>query len=88
MTVTRDEVLEALKTVENPVGGGDIVSAGMVRALTVEDGTVRFVLEVDPKRASALEPARARAEALVKALNGVTNVSAVMTAHSAPAAPP
>ena len=88
MTVTRDEVLEALKTVENPVGGGDIVAAGMVRALTVEDGTVRFVLEVDPKRAGELEPTRARAESLVKALNGVTNVSAVMTAHSAPASPP
>jgi ATP-binding protein involved in chromosome partitioning len=88
MTVTRDEVLEALKMVENPVGDSDIVSAGMVRALTVDDGTVRFVLEVDPKRASALEPARARAEALVKGLDGVTNVSAVMTAHSAPATPP
>ena len=24
MTVTRDEVLEALKTVENPIGGGDM----------------------------------------------------------------
>ncbi len=88
MSVTRDEVLETLKTVDDPLGSGDIVSAGMVRALTVDGGSVRFVLEVDPKRAQELEPARARAEALVKALNGVATVSAVMTAHSAPAAPP
>lgn len=88
MSVTRDDVLEALKQIRDPLGDGDIISAGMVRALTVDEGAVRFVIEVDPKRAAEVEPARAEAEAKLKALAGVASVSAVMTAHSAPVAPP
>ncbi len=85
---TRDTVLEALKQISNPVGGGDIVSAGIVRALNVEDGAVRFVLEIDPAQSERMEPVRAEAEARVKALDGVASVSALMTAHSAKAPPP
>ncbi|MCA0869847.1 Mrp/NBP35 family ATP-binding protein [Seohaeicola saemankumensis] len=84
---TRDAVLEALKQVTDPVGGADIVAAGMVRGLNVEGGTVRFVLEIDPKRAEAMEPVRAEAEARVKALEGITHVSAMLTAHSDKAPP-
>ena len=51
-TLTREQVLGALKAVTTP-DGGDIVSAGIVRALTVESGTVRFVLEIDPAQAEA-----------------------------------
>jgi ATP-binding protein involved in chromosome partitioning len=82
----RDTVLATLKGVALP-GGGDIVSAGMVRALTVDGGAVRFVLEVDPAQASAMETVRAEAEARLTALEGAGTVSVVMTAH-APAAPP
>ncbi|PKP72945.1 MAG: sodium:proton antiporter [Alphaproteobacteria bacterium HGW-Alphaproteobacteria-6] len=91
MSVTREEVLERLRDIADPVGGQDIVSAGLVRALTVEDGpgggAVRFVLEIDPARASAMEPARAAAETMLRALPGVAAVSVVMTAHSAPKPP-
>lgn len=88
MSVTRDAVLTALKTIEDPAGQGDIVASGVMRALNVDDGKVRFVLEIDPAKAQAYEPVQARAEALVKDLPGVSDVSVVMTAHSAPAAPP
>ncbi|MBJ6370423.1 Mrp/NBP35 family ATP-binding protein [Sedimentitalea arenosa] len=84
---TRDAVLAELKQVVDPASGQDIVAAGMVRALSVEDGAVRFVLEVDPARAKAMEPVRADAEARVKALAGIQNVSALMTAHSQKAPP-
>ena len=87
MTLTRETVLDALKTVPNPLTGQDIVAAGMVRALTVEGDVVRFVLEIDPARASAMEPARADAEAKVKAL-GAAQVSVVMTAHAGAPKPP
>ena len=86
--LTRDLVLETLKTVSLPASGQDIVAAGMVRALVVEGGAVRFVLEVDPAQARALEPLRADAEARLKALPGAETVSVVMTAHSAPKPPP
>ncbi len=88
MSLGREEVLEALKTVADPIGGKDIVSAGMVRALTVDGGAVRFVLEIDPARAARMEPARAEAEAKLRALPGVGSVSVVMTAHSAATPPP
>ena len=48
MAATREGVLEALKSITDPVSGSDIVSAGVVRALNVEGETVRFVLEIDP----------------------------------------
>ncbi|MCB2135716.1 MAG: Mrp/NBP35 family ATP-binding protein [Rhodobacteraceae bacterium] len=88
MSLSREQVLAELKAVTEPVRGQDIVSAGMVRALTIEGGTVRFVLEIDPARAKSMEPVRAAAEARLKALAGVDRASVVMTAHAAPSAPP
>lgn len=84
----REAVLEELKQVIDPATGKDVVSSGMMRALTVEEGAVRFVLEIDPARAEAMEPVRADAEARVRALGGVTQVSAMLTAHATKAPPP
>ena len=88
MSVTRDAVLAALKEISDPVSGSDMMSAGLVKALTVgDDGAVRFVMEVPPSQAEIYGKVRDAAEAAVKAL-GAENVSVVMTAHSSPAAPP
>ena len=88
MSVTRETVLETLKTITDPASGQDIVAAGIMRALNVEDASVRFVFEIDPAQSNVYEPLRAEAEAKVKALAGVETVSALMTAHSAKAPPP
>ncbi len=84
MSLARDDVLEVLKTVADPIGGRDIVAAGMVRALTVEGGAVRFVLEIDPARAGTdgTGPRRGRGEARARC-RASTPVSIVMTAHRA-----
>ncbi len=90
MTLTRDDILRQLSTVALP-GGGDLVSRDLIRAVTVEGGTVRFVIEAaTPDEARLLAPHQAAAEAAVKALPGVVAVQVVMTAHGpAPkAAPP
>ncbi len=84
MTLSREEVLACLKTVKAP-SGVDLVEAGLVRALNVDDGAVRFVMEVD-----APEPylaAKAEAEQKLEEL-GAKAVSVVMTAHSKPTPPP
>ncbi|WP_306153048.1 iron-sulfur cluster carrier protein ApbC [Roseovarius sp. MMSF_3281] len=86
MAVTRESVLEALKQITDPISGSDIVSAGVTRGLNVEGQTVRFVMEIDPAKANAYEPVRDTAEAAIKAL-GATEVSAILTAHSAKAPP-
>ena len=88
MPLSRDDVLAALGSVQLP-GGGSIVDADLVRALTIEDGRVRFLLEVDPAEGPKLEPVRAAAEAAVAALPGVAAVSVLLTAHGPAAkAPP
>jgi ATP-binding protein involved in chromosome partitioning len=88
VSVTRDAVLACLKTLNDPVSGKDIVELGLVKALTVDDGAVRFVLEVNPSHADAYAKLRDEADAAVKALEGVASVSAVLTAHSKQAPPP
>jgi ATP-binding protein involved in chromosome partitioning len=86
VAATREGVLEALKTISDPVSGSDIVSAGVVRALNVEGETARFVLEIDPAKAEIYGPVRDAAEAAAKSA-GAASVSAVLTAHSAKAPP-
>ncbi len=88
MALERETVLAALRSVADPFGNGDIVTTGLVRALTVEEGAVRFVLEINPARAEAYEAVRDAAEGAVKALEDVASVSVVLTAHSRPKAPP
>ena len=88
MTASREQILDALKSVADPVAGGDIVSSGVVRALNVDEGgTVRFVMEISPDAAKTYEELKDRAEALVRDLPGVTAVSIVMTGHSNQAPP-
>lgn len=81
MSVTREAILAALSTVPMPGTRGSVVEADVLRALTIEGGAVRFLLEVDPAQGPALEPTRAAAQAAVAALPGVASVSALLTAH-------
>ncbi len=91
MAITRDDILKALDTIAVPDGstgggtdGGTLVSRDLVRALVVEDGHVRFVIEAGtPAAAHALAKVRDAAEAAVSALPGVARVSVALTAHDA-----
>ena len=79
MAATRDDVMAALEGIALP-GGGTLASSGMVRALAVAGGTVRFVIEAaDAAGAQALGAVRDRAEAAVRALPGVEGASVVLT---------
>lgn len=84
-SVLESQIEAALRQVRDPGQGGDIVSLHMVKGLQVRDGHVIFSIEVDPKRGPALESLRQQAEAVVRALPGVTSVQAVLTAERAPA---
>ncbi len=89
MALDRDTVLGLLKQIDDPISGSDIVAAGVMRALNVGDaGDVRFVLEIDPKRAKDYEAVQAAAETALKQA-GAAKVSIVMTGPtSTPEAPP
>ncbi len=88
MTVTRETILGILADLEDPISGSSIVEAGIIKALTVEDGAVRFVMEVSGDHADAYSAIKDKGEAQIKATDGVTSVSIVMTAHSTTKAPP
>ena len=89
MAATRDQVLELLKTITDPVAGSDIVASGVVRALTVDDaGAVRFVMEIPPSQAQAYQAVKDQADALLASTDGVAKVAIVMTGHSEKAPPP
>ena len=85
---SRDTVTAALKTLTDPVSGSDLMASGVVRALTVDGGTIRFVMEIAPQAAPRYEALKAEAEALLKTLDGVEAVSIVLTAHEQKAPPP
>jgi ATP-binding protein involved in chromosome partitioning len=80
-TISEDRVLAALGQVVDPDRKRDVVSLGMVSGLVIKDGNIGFSLEVDPERGPKLEPLRKACEQEVMKLDGVTSVTAVLTAH-------
>lgn len=81
MAITKDDIMAALAKLQLP-DGGDLVSRDMIRAVGVDGGSVRFVIEApDAGLAAKMDPQRAAAEAAVATLPGVTSVSVVLTAH-------
>ncbi|WP_299968357.1 Mrp/NBP35 family ATP-binding protein [uncultured Roseobacter sp.] len=88
MSITKADVEAALARVNLP-DGRDLLAHDLIRALTVEAGTVRFVIEApSPEVARQMEPLRAAAEKVVAELAGVSSVSALLTAHGPVAKPP
>jgi ATP-binding protein involved in chromosome partitioning len=88
VSITREDVLDVLKGFRNPETGSDLVASDIVRALTVEGDRIRFVLEVDPAHGQAMEPIRQDAVSALEKIAGAGNVTAVLTAHTAPQPPP
>ncbi|MFH1158522.1 MAG: Mrp/NBP35 family ATP-binding protein [Pseudomonadota bacterium] len=79
--LTPESVLEKLKSVNDPVTGGDIVSRGMVSGMAIEEGKVVFSIKIDPAMGKEMEPVRQAAQAAVEKMPGVTSVLAVLTAE-------
>lgn len=87
-TVTRDEVLETLKTVRGPDLERDIVALGMVSDVFISDAKVYFSITVPAERANDLEPLRQAAERAVKAIPGVKGALVSLTAERKAGAAP
>jgi ATP-binding protein involved in chromosome partitioning len=81
MSVTKEAVLETLRTIKGPDFEGDIVSLGLVSTIVIVNGKVFFSITVPAARAEALEPLRAAAERAVKAMPGVEGAVVSLTAE-------
>lgn len=81
MSVTKEAVLERLRTVKGPNFEDDIVSLGMVSEIFIADAKVFFSLTVPASEAHRLEPLRAAAERVVKEMPGVAGAVVALTAE-------
>ena len=81
---------DALRTIVDPASGKDIVAAGLVEGIELKGSLVQVALAVSRERAASMEPVRKAVEATLARQPGITNASAVLTAHraSAPQSPP
>ena len=87
MAVDKNQVLGALRTVASP-RGVSLPDAKVLSEITASDGKVFFSINVDANEARAWEDVRARAEAAVRAIPGVSTVLVALTAERKPGSAP
>jgi ATP-binding protein involved in chromosome partitioning len=85
--VSPDLLRRALRGIKDPAGR-DIVAAGLVEGIEVRGGLVQVALLTDRAHAAAMEPVRREVERVLAAQPGVTNATAVLTAHKTAAPGP
>ena len=88
MSLSKDQVVERLRRVKGPDMQGNIVDLGLVSEILLKDGRVSFSITVPAERAAELEPLRQAAEKIVREMDGVTGVIAVLTAEKPRGAAP
>ena len=81
MQVEQGAVLEALKVVRDPDLHRDIVSLGFIKDLSIENGRVRFTIELTTPACPVKDQMRDQARAAVLELPGVTSVDVAMSAR-------
>jgi ATP-binding protein involved in chromosome partitioning len=91
-SLSADRIRDELKRIAAPDGRGNIVTAGLVSDIAINDGEVMFALNASPQHMKAMEQLRDVVEKAVKAIPGVTKALVALTAEkqqgqAAPAAP-
>jgi len=81
VSVTKEQVLSALRNVQDPDLHKDIVSLGFVKEVEIQGGEVDFTVELTTPACPVKDQMKGQAEALVAALPGVTAARAKMTAN-------
>ncbi len=83
--VTEAQVLDALRNVKDPESQKDIVTLGLVRELSIEDGRVTFTLAFTGQPAATKVSLHTAASRAVGEIAGVSKVQARMGAGAQPA---
>ena len=81
-TLTKKKILKALEGVTHPKAGTDVVSAGAITDVSIDQGNVQITMEIDPKAAGIMDGVRQRCDEAAAGVAGVKSVRTVMTAHS------
>jgi ATP-binding protein involved in chromosome partitioning len=80
MSITEEQVLAALRTIEDPDLRKDIVSLGFVKEVKISGGEVDFTIELTTPACPVKDEMKGEAERKVAAIPGVTAARARMTA--------
>jgi ATP-binding protein involved in chromosome partitioning len=81
VSVTKDQVLSALRNVQDPDLHKDIVTLGFVKEVEIKGGEVDFTIELTTPACPVKDQMKAEAESLVAALPSVSAARAKMTAN-------
>ena len=81
MAVTSDQILNALKSVQDPDLKRDLVSLGFIKNVAVNGGRVSFAIELTTPACPVRELMKEQAEQAVKAIPGVSQVDVTMTSQ-------
>jgi ATP-binding protein involved in chromosome partitioning len=82
-SVTPDDVLRVLSTIQDPDLHRDIVSLGFVQDVRIDDGRVSFDVVLTTPACPVKDQMKAAAERVVMGLPGVREVAVVMKANTA-----
>lgn len=81
MTVTTEQVLHALRVVQDPDLKRDLVSLGFIKNVSVQGDRVSFAIELTTPACPVRDIMKEEARAAVAALPGVTQVDITMTSQ-------
>jgi len=81
MSVTKEAVIEKLRTIQGPDFSSNIIDLELVSDIFIADSKVFFSITVPAARAKELEPLRAAAERAVKDMPGVVSAMVALTAE-------
>ena len=88
MSVTPEQVLHALKAVQDPDLKRDIVSLGFIKDVTVQGGRVAFTIELTTPACPVRDLMKEQAREAVAALPGVSQADIAMTSRVRPSIAP
>lgn len=80
--ITDEDIRRILAQVTDPLSGQDVISAGLISSMVVRDGNIGFLITIEPGQQAIRGILPTLCEAALMTLDGVTKVTAVLTAQS------
>ena len=84
MEITKEQVLDALKSVMDPDLKKDVVSLGFIKELQIEGGRVSFIMELTTPACPLKEQLKTAAEQAVRGIAGVSEVQVEVSSNVSP----
>ncbi len=85
MTVTEEQIKDALKAVKYPGFSRDIVSFGLVKGVEIEDGAVTVQMSLATNEPAIPRAIKEEAERALKGVAGITQAKVLIDIHAPPA---